>query len=72
MGKHMLKYHVALPVAVFAVMVLVGVPVAGAARVGIAAGCVVMVLMMITGGVHRGHRDPTHRPRRHEAATPRR
>ena len=72
MGKHMLTYHVAVPVAVFAVMVLIGVPVAAALRAGIAAGCVIMVLMMVTGGMHHGHRHPAHRAHSNDTATPRR
>lgn len=59
MGRHMLTYHVAVPLAVVAVLMLVGVPVAGAIRVGIAAGCASMVLMMATGGMHHRHQAST-------------
>ena len=51
----MLKYHVAVPVGVFAVLFLIGVPLASAARYGVAAGCVAMVLMMLRGGSHSEH-----------------
>jgi MFS superfamily sulfate permease-like transporter len=64
----MLTYHVAVPLAVVAVLVLVGVDVAGAIRVGIAAGCVSMVVMMATGGMHHGHRAPTDAATRTENA----
>jgi len=59
MGRHMLTYHVAVPLAVVAVLVLVGVDVAGAIRVGIAVGCASMVVMMATGGTHHGRHAPT-------------
>ena len=59
MGRHMLTYHVAVPLAVVAVLMLVGVPVAGAIRVAIAAGCASMVLMMATGGMHHGRHGRT-------------
>jgi len=59
MGRHMLTYHVVVPLAVVAVLVLVGVPLASAIRVGIATGCIGMVVMMATGGMHHGHRAPT-------------
>ena len=52
MGGHMLKYHVALPLAVFGGLLLFGVPFAGAVRFGIATGCVAMMLMMLCGNSH--------------------
>ena len=59
MGRHMLTYHVAVPFAVVAMLVLVGVPVAGAIRVGIAGGCASMVLMMAPGGMPHRHQTST-------------
>jgi hypothetical protein len=56
MGRHMLTYHVAVPLAVFAALMLIGVPVSSAARAGIVIGCVSMVVMMVTGGTHHDHR----------------
>ena len=52
MGGHLLKYHVALPLAVFGGLLLFGVPFAGAIRYGITAGCVAMMLMMLRGNSH--------------------
>ena len=52
MGGHMLKYHVALPLAVFGGLLLFGVPFAGAVRYGITVGCVAMMLMMLRGNSH--------------------
>ena len=55
MGRHMLKYHVGLPLAVFGVLLLFGVPVATAVRFGVAVGCASMMLMMLGGGSHDHH-----------------
>lgn len=57
MGSHMLKYHVEVPLGVFAVLFVNGVPLASAARYGVAAGCVAMVLMMLHGGSHHDARS---------------
>ena len=54
MGRHMLIYHVGIPVAVFLVLLAAGMPLATAFAVGMMAGCASMVLMM--GGGHRGPR----------------
>lgn len=59
MRDHMLKYHVAVPLVVMALLVLIGVPLASAVRAGIAAGCMSMVLMMLTGDGH-WQRHPHH------------
>lgn len=62
MRKHMLIYHVGVPLAVFAVLLVVGVSAASALRTGVAAGCLSMVLMMFTGHGHRHHdRHPSQR-----------
>lgn len=58
MRAHMLKYHVLLPAAVFAVLIAAGMPVSTALGLGIAAGCLSMVLMMTTGGHRRHHHVP--------------
>jgi hypothetical protein len=55
MGSHMLKYHVGLPLAVFGVLLLLGVPAATAVSFGIVAGCAAMMLMMLGGGSHDHH-----------------
>jgi hypothetical protein len=55
MGRHMLKYHVGVPVAVFGVLLLLGVPTATAVRFGIVAGCAAMMLMMLGRGSHDHH-----------------
>ena len=60
MGGHMLKYHVALPLAVFGGLMLFGVPFAGAVRYGITAGCVAMMLMMLRGNPHDHDNGRTH------------
>jgi len=56
MGRHMLKYHVGLPLGVFGVLLLFGVPLATALRFGIVAGCAAMMLMMLAGGSDDHHR----------------
>ena len=43
---HVLKYHVVIPLALFAVLLVVGVPVGTAFVVGMIAGCMSMMLMM--------------------------
>lgn len=71
MRSHMLKHHVGVPLAVFAVLILVGVPVASAAGYAVAAGCVSMVFMMVGGGHSHHvshHRDHSER----EIPSPRR
>ena len=55
MRGHMLKYHLLLPAAVFVALIAAGIPVSTALGLGIAAGCITMVLMMAACG-HRHHR----------------
>lgn len=55
MRRHMLIYHVGVPLAVLAVGLLVGAPFGTALSVAIAAGCVSMVVMMVAGGHRHGH-----------------
>lgn len=50
---HVLKYHVLIPLGLFAVVVVLGVPVGTAFVVGMMAGCMSMMLMMGHGGVQR-------------------
>ena len=50
--KHMLTYHLGIPLALFVVLLVFGVPVGTAFGIGVAAGCVAMVFM---GGQHRDH-----------------
>jgi hypothetical protein len=66
MRNHMLKYHVLLPLAVMAVLVVFGVPLGRAFGYGIAAGCVSMVAMMFTGGHDHAHHE-AHEPSEHHA-----
>jgi uncharacterized membrane protein len=47
----MFKYHVVLPLALFAVLVVAGVPVGAAFVVGMMAGCMSMMLMMARSGL---------------------
>lgn len=47
---HVLRYHVLIPLALFAVLLVVGVPVGAAFVVGMMAGCMSMMLMMGQGG----------------------
>lgn len=61
MGRHMLIYHVGIPVAVFVVLLVTGLPLATAFGIGMMAGCASMVLMMAGGG-HRGPRPPRDHP----------
>jgi hypothetical protein len=58
MARHMLMYHVGIPVAVFVVLLVVGMPLVTAFGIGMMAGCASMVLMMATGGGHRGQQPP--------------
>ena len=56
MAKHMLKYHVGVPLVIFALLIVVGVPVGTAIFVGAMAGCMSMMFMMM-GGQRSGDRD---------------
>ena len=46
---HVVRYHVLIPMALFGVLVLVGVPLATAFFVGMMAGCMSMMVMMGRG-----------------------
>ena len=66
-AKHMLKYHVLIPLGIFAVLLVVGVPLGTAFVVGMMTGCMSMMLMMV-GGVgrqrgRRGEHDNSKTPR---------
>lgn len=52
--RHIVKYHLLLPGAVVAVLLLLGRPVGSAVGIGLAVGCASMVLM--GGKGHSGHR----------------
>jgi hypothetical protein len=58
MGRNMLVYHVAIPLAVFVGLLLFGVSFTTALFFGLMAGCVGMVVMMVSGGGHDDHRPP--------------
>ncbi len=49
MGVLMLKYHLGVPLAIFAALMAVGVPVGAAIYVGAMAGCTSMMFMMMGG-----------------------
>ena len=49
MGMHMLKYHVGVPLVIFAVLMVAGVPVGTAVFIGAMAGCMSMMFMMMGG-----------------------
>jgi MFS superfamily sulfate permease-like transporter len=56
MSTHMLKYHVLIPLAIVVVLVVVGVPFETAFVVGMMAGCMSMMLMMVgSASRQRGH-----------------
>jgi hypothetical protein len=57
MARRMLKYHVFIPLAIVAVLLVVGVPFGTAFVVGMMTGCMSMMLMMMRGGGRR--RDHT-------------
>jgi hypothetical protein len=49
MAKHMLKYHVGVPLVIFAILMAVGLPVGTAIFAGAMAGCMSMMFMMMGG-----------------------
>lgn len=55
-GQQMLKYHLLIPGAIFALLLVVGAPLGTAFFVGMMAGCIGMVVMMMGGG-HGNHAD---------------
>ena len=61
-AKHILEYHVGVPVAVFLVALVVGAPIGTALAIGMMTGCMSMMVMMI-GGLHSHarHRDSARR-----------
>jgi len=66
-AKHMLKYHVLIPLGIVLVLLVVGVPFGTAFVVGMMTGCMSMMLMMM-GGVggqrgRRGEHDNSKSPR---------
>jgi hypothetical protein len=52
---HVLKYHLAVPAAIFGVLALVGVPLGTAFVIGMMSGCLSMMLMMGGMSGHRRH-----------------
>jgi len=52
MRGHMIKYHVFIPLCVFAVALVVGAPFGTAFVVGMMSGCVSMMVMMMAMGGH--------------------
>jgi hypothetical protein len=48
----MLKYHLLIPLAVVAVLVVVGVPFGSAIFFGLVVGCMGMMVMMMRGAVN--------------------
>jgi hypothetical protein len=61
MGKHMLIYHLGIPVALFVALLIFGMPSSSAFGVAMAAGCASMVLMMFSGGGRPGQRSTSER-----------
>jgi hypothetical protein len=65
--SHALKYHVAIPAAIFAGLLVIGVPIGTAFFIGMMAGCMSMMLMMVAPrSGDRNHDDTTsddHAPR---------
>jgi hypothetical protein len=55
-ARHVLTYHLAIPAVIFAVLLVVGVPLGPAFFVGMMAGCMSMMVMMMGGG-HRSNAD---------------
>ena len=62
-ASHMLKYHLLIPAAIFAALVVVGVPLGNAFFVGMMAGCMGMMLMMMGGTSHRPREEHDETPR---------
>ncbi len=57
MAIHMLKYHVGVPLVIFALLMVVGVPVETAIFVGAMTGCLSMMFMMMAPS-RSGDREP--------------
>ena len=60
--SHALKYHLAIPAAIIAGLLVIGVPIGTALFIGMMAGCMSMMLMMVT---------PRSQDRNHDDRTPR-
>jgi hypothetical protein len=59
-ARHILQYHVGIPVAVFLVAIVVGVPIGTAFAIGMMTGCMSMMVMMIAGmHAHARRNDST-------------
>ena len=54
-GRHMLTYHLFVPLLVFAALLVFGAPLGTAFGVGMMTGCVSMIFMML-GGEGNGER----------------
>jgi len=52
MRGHMIKYHVIIPVCVFAIALAVGAPLGTALVVAMMSGCMSMMVMMMAMGGH--------------------
>ena len=66
-GRHILRYHVFVPLLVFAALLAFGAPLGAALGVGMMTGCVSMTFMMLGGarnGVHKSDATDTHAGRR--------
>lgn len=71
MRGHMIKYHVIIPVCVFAVALVVGAPFGTALVVGMMSGCVsMMVMMMAMGGRARAQSGTDERTAARTAEAP--
>jgi hypothetical protein len=60
MRSHMIKYHVLVPAAVFAVALVVGAPLGTALAIGMMSGCMSMMVMMAGAAQGQVRRDRTH------------
>ena len=56
MAKHMLKYHIGVPLVIFVLLMAAGLPVGTAIFVGAMTGCLSMMFMMMVGP-RSGDRD---------------
>ena len=57
MSSHVWKFHVLVPVGLFLVLLVAGVPVGTALVVGMSSGCVAMMFMMMGGSRERPDHD---------------
>ena len=60
--RHMLKYHVLIPLGLFLVLVVVGVPFGTALVVGMMTGCMSMMFMMMGHGSRDDHDRDSEEP----------